>query len=802
MKHDFIKLLRCAIILTLINYLTEEIMRKRFFALVLAMLMLTSAASCAKDNTSDPADTNVTSTTDGEAVEKIKVLTGVYTEKAVDVPEGFNAVGNMTPSYDKETGEMRLLVSKFDDQTDKEGKYVTSKYIYKLITYDKDMNITANKDLVIPDSEMSYINQAVISGDMLYYLSNEYTDNVATYYICKYNLTTDEITKSDELSGLFNIENPEWFYLEGISVTPAGDVYLASDGEIVVLNSDFIKKTSITITNWINSMSCSPDGDVYISSYFDDGIGIAKVDAEKGALGTPITVGNEANDIFFGEGYDLFIGKSDGVYGCTFAEDGTLTQEMLLNYSNSDINRSNFNLLSVLDKDTIIGNDYSLESGNMVILQKSADIDLSSVKVVEIATSEYTGYNVASSIVEYNKTHKDSRIVLSDYTKYNTDEDYTAGKTKLMNDVSAGLYKPDIIIGSYYSGVASDFVKKGMYVDLGTFLDSDAELKKDDIFGSVIRAFSTSDGKIWGLTPDISLQTLVARTDTLGGKTSWTLDEMIDYANALPAGTQLLEGLSQGSILSSFQNVFNTYIDMQNNTCDFENESFYKFLNFISTLPKEYNYEERGDNYYEVYQTGKIALYPAYISSPPNITELQCVFNSKDYTLIGYPTTGDNTYGGLITYDTAYMIASCCENTDIAWDFIKSTITPKGERYSNNLPILKSALKAQCETYYDYEFEYYFSGGASWGPMDPDNPKTQEDMTEPGILAHFTEEDTDFIMNYLENGCGSPMTDTIPTEVTNIITEEITSFSGGAKTAEDCARVIQSRVKIWLAEHE
>ena len=99
----------------------------------------------------------------------------------------------------------------------------------------------------------------------------------------------------------------------------------------------------------------------------------------------------------------------------------------------------------------------------------------------------------------------------------------------------------------------------------------------------------------------------------------------------------------------------------------------------------------------------------------------------KDYTLIGYPTTGANTYGGLITYDTAYRIASCCENTDIAWDFIKSTITPKGERYSNNLPILKSSMKAQCETYYDYEFEYYFSGGASWGPMDPDNPTTQED---------------------------------------------------------------------------
>ena len=783
----------------------EEIMRKRIFALVLAMLMLTSAASCSKDNTTEPSATSVASTTDGEPVEKIKVLTGVYSEEDLGVPEDFDVVGNMTPAYDKETGEMRLFVSKYDYQTDKEGNFVTSKYIYQLLTFDKDMNITATKDIIFPDSETSYISKALLSGNNLYCLINDYMSDSNTYYVCKYDITTDEVTKSNAINGLFNIENPDWFYLQYISVTSAGDIFLAADSEIVVLNSDFTKKTSIPISNWVQSMSCSPDGDVYISSYFDNGMGIAKVDAEKGTLGTPISIGNEASDIFFGEGCDLFISKNDGIYGCTFAEDGTLTQEMLLNYSNSDINRSNFNLLSVVDKDTVIGYDYSSDSRSMVVLKKSADIDLSSVKVVEIATSEYTSYTVASYIVDYNKTHKDSRIVLNDYTKYNTDDDYSAGKTKLMNDVSTGLYKPDIIIGSYFNGTASDFVKKGLFIDLGTFLDSDAELKRDDIFDSVIRAFSTSDGKIWGLTTDINLQTLVAKTDTLNGKTSWTIDEMIDYANSLPAGTQLLEGLTQSNILSLFQSVFNTYIDMQNNTCDFENESFYKLLNFISTLPKEYDYSmnDGNDNYYETYQTGKTALYPAYIYSPSNIPELQCVFNTKDYTLIGYPTTGDNTYGGIISYDTAYMITNWCENTDVAWNFIKSAILGSTSyNISNGIPITKSALEELCKEYYDYEFEFYFSGAASWGKRDPDNPRTQEDMTEPGILAYFTEDDANLIMNYLENECGSPMTDTIPAEVTGIITEEITSFSGGAKTAEDCARVIQSRVKIWLAEHE
>ena len=73
-------------------------------------------------------------------------------------------------------------------------------------------------------------------------------------------------------------------------------------------------------------------------------------------------------------------------------------------------------------------------------------------------------------------------------------------------------------------------------------------------------------------------------------------------------------------------------------------------------------------------------------------------------------------------------------------------------------------------------------------------------MTEPGILAHFTKEDTDFIMNYLDNECGSAVSESIPYEVSSIINEEISTFLGGAKTAGECAKVIQSRVSILLSE--
>ena len=190
-----------------------------------------------------------------------------------------------------------------------------------------------------------------------------------------------------------------------------------------------------------------------------------------------------------------------------------------------------------------------------------------------------------------------------------------------------------------------------------------------------------------------------------------------------------------------------------------------------------------------------------------SILEPECVFNTKDYTFIGYPTYGENSRGGNVTCSNVFVVTNFCKNTDIAWDFIKSVVAPDDDgdsiRYGGgDMPILRESLRKVCEGFYDYEFEFYYSGGGGYGPGDPDNPRTQDDLDEPGVLAHFTPEDTERLIDYIDNDCGSPITEAMPTELQNIISEEITSFTGGAKTAEECAKVIQSRAKIWLAEHE
>lgn len=780
-------------------------MSKKIMAAILAGLMLFTAVSCTSEKNG---------TTDETAVEKQnentpQMLTNVFKGNNITLPEEYRVIEGASPYYDKDSGEITLLCVKTEYIYDDNGEYVSSNNLYKTCKYDKDLNIIEDKDIeLFGDDHETYAGNCVILSDKIVCGVTKFVDGQNSYTITIYDMTSGESKTSEELNGLFDTaEEGGWFYVNSICVNKDGDIYIGSENEILVLNDSFVKKFSMPVERWINSMASSPEGDIYVISHFDKGQGIAKVNPETKSFDDPIYPGDNTRQLMFGDGYDLYVELEDGIYGCSFTEEGVVSV-MLMDYTNSDISRSSFTAIAMLDKDTLIASDRSSEN-SLQLYKKVPDIDLSNIRTVEIVSTRGFDYFTTIGIVQYNKAHHDTRLLVTDYSKYATEENYQAGREKLINDIITGLYKPDIILTDNYSTVAENLIKNNIFMDIGTLIDNDAGMKRDDILGAVIRACSTSDGQLWGLPSSYNIDTLVGKTDTLGGRTSWTFSEMIEFAKTLPEGTTLMQGLSQQSAFYQLDGFFTQFIDLENNTCDFENENFYNILNFIASLPAEYDYsaDRNSDNRYEKFQNGQIALYSMHLRDAASILEPECVFNTKDYTFIGFPTYGENTRGGIISCSNIFVVTKFCENTDIAWDFIKSVAAPDGDSVSRSfggrdLPILRESLRKLCEVFYDYEFEFYYSGGGGYGPRDPDNPHTQDDLNEPGILTHFTPEHTEALINYIDNDCGSPITEAIPDELQSIITEEITSFTGGAKTAEECAKVIQSRVKIWLSEHE
>ncbi len=799
-------------------------------ALLLALLMLGgSMAACSKKENPDSPDSKQGEVKDGETgggevIEKPTVLTGVYRGISLTLEEGENLNTSIMPYIDKDTGETTFITSKGKEIEEKEENgdifYRWENHFFA-VKVDKDMNVIDRKELTLEDGV--YLNRGALTKDCVYYVTEEYSENYdsSTVYMNKYVLETGEIKTSSPLNTMFESSDGGWFYVDKIVTDTDGNIYLTQNQEICVLNSDFAKLYCVQLNEWINSMSSSPDGRVFVSMYADRGYGLFELDKENRQLKTEPVYSSTSNisGIMFGEGYDMFIADKNGIYGKT----GENEPELLFNYMNSDIDGSGFEPMAAINKDTFLVSEQVISpdgyyNRTAAVYKKSDDIDLSQIKVFEIAAPNGVDYDFKPSVISYNKSHKDSRINVTDYSQYRTKEDYTAGITKLGTDLANGLYKPDMIIMSSYNceAVRDYILNNDLFVDYNTILADEPEIL-EDMFGGARRILSTSDGKMWGIAKQLYVTTLLTNSPELMDKESWTLDEMLDYSKTLPEGTALMDGIFRDFFFMPTSAYFyNSFINMDEYTCSFENETFYKLLEFIVTLPTqevyqqqfEQYYSQENDNRYEQYQTGKVALYSPDLYDVISWLQNELAFNTKEYNAIGYPT--DSGCGSMADADNAFVITTWCDDVDGAWDFIRSAVRPDGasssssRSYRSGVPAFKSVFNAACDEYINnnYVFDFYYDGSSSYGSFEAGDVPMNE-LDRPGIRTTFTEEDKQAFADFLDNKVGGmTMSSSIPEEVMSIIGEEVSSYAAGVNTAESCASKIQSRVSIWLSEHE
>ena len=111
---------------------------------------------------------------------------------------------------------------------------------------------------------------------------------------------------------------------------------------------------------------------------------------------------------------------------------------------------------------------------------------------------------------------------------------------------------------------------------------------------------------------------------------------------------------------------------------------------------------------------------------------------------------------------------------------------------------MKSSYDAQAEQMMKTERAVYYDGSEEVKLKSEGEPLT---LRKPGMLLDFTEETSEKLKNILDTS-GSPVMESVPNEIDEIIREEISAFLADATSAEDCAKKIQSRVSLWLAEHK
>ena len=779
---------------------------RRILSGALAVLLLALPLAACKKNTAAE-----------EEPEEPKILTNVFRGNPRVLPEPYSILEDAPVSWDAATGQITCAASAYiESEPDADG-YIDYGMQYASITLDEN-GVVAQQPIEF--SGDGYISKVFAGEDATFFLWENYDmdSGSESWYLTRLDAQTGEKIDSPELSTFFGDGVRGWFYISSIAQDKEGDLYLNVDQEIAVLNRDFVWQFSVSTPGWVNSMAASSDGTVWVVGYFGDDMGIAPIDKTAKALGKTSDLPSGVNEIYFGAGHDFYYTDDTGIWAADLGEDGKYQTVPVMNYLNSNVSRDDMTLLAVIDEETILFAERTDEENwtrSPSVWRHAEDVDLSAVTVIEVAYADYLEYSIPRRIVKFNRAHPDMRIVTTDYSRYATEEDYEAGINKLSMELVNGTYKPDIVLGMPEYAPLSTVLEKKLYTDLTPYVGKDDKFSRENIFGAVLSAFTAKDGSLWALTTRASISTLLSTPALLGkyaDRDGWTLGEMLDYAASLPEGVELLEGMTQDSASMLLAGGYGAFIDEEAATCHFEDPDFLAYLAFVKSLPKDWEeYQAKAasqqvdyDERYHLYHEGKIALKGVDFYDMAEFLNLEMAYGTKDYVMIGFPRSSEDVSGAKFSSGTAAAITKYAKNPDAAWAAFKAIIDPDDDQYRNDIPILRSSFDVMCEEYYSYRFEFYYDGSASWGTYDPDSPddqRTTEDLDRPGIVTFFTKEDAERIKAFLDQPV-TPVGGAVNAEVEGIIMEEISAFLGGSVDAAGCAKRIQSRVSIWLAEHK
>lgn len=771
-------------------------MIRNLMVLLFCMTVL-FAPSCTKrsaDTAADAADGTVTAA-------EPQILTNVFRGTPMELPADYSIGAGVAPYYHAETGETTFLCRDVRNRGDE----------LLLLTFTADGKVAEEAALSFEGAES--VTFGALTGERLYFSRFQYNADTGERknYIGCYTFADGSLTYSEELAGLFSdsgaAAGPN-FFVQYMAADEAGYVYFTCGDEVMVLDDTLKRSFFVLSPEWISGMK-NMNGTVYLDTF---GSGLVPVDREAKAFGEALALPSPLlnGSYYLGGGYDLFYTTAEGLYGY---DPDSGDAELVFSFPNSDLYADNLTILTIVSPDRVIAYD---ETGVPVIYDRAADVDLSRVRVLEIAYTTAQP-NLSSLIVQYNKANPGVRLMAKDYSRYNTPEDFTAGSRKLVNDVLNGLYQPDLVTGITASErIVQEIYQNDLYMDLYPLLDAGGAIRRDDILGCVTRTFETGDGELWAIGPNFTVKSLIGTRELLGEwENGWAVTDMIGFAQSLPDGVQLMKGLDRMKGLTDLMGTdgYSMFVDTDTGTCEFESPEFLRFLEYLAALPESAD-PEGGTSFlgtseaYLLYHNGQIALKEMTYYGVINWLTEETVFNTRDVVRVGYPTRDGGTGGSAVSM-TPYVITSFCEYPEEAWAFIESVVMPAERKtedifsYSvgqDGFPVLKSRLRESCASLSDYQFDIYFAGGMARGYYDPET--WDEPLRSPGIRKRVTEEETEALIDWLDTEVGFPAAEVLADDIHAIIVEEITGYLGGAKTAEDCARIIQSRVSLWLAEHQ
>jgi ABC-type glycerol-3-phosphate transport system substrate-binding protein len=422
----------------------------------------------------------------------------------------------------------------------------------------------------------------------------------------------------------------------------------------------------------------------------------------------------------------------------------------------------------------------------------------------------------AYGVMSFNRSHSNARIETKSYDKYITIFDGDGHNTHMDLDLLKGT-APDIMLVN--AEQLEKYASKGVFADLTPFLDADPTIDRADLFENIL-GLGTIDGKQYGLLTDFGIQTLIGKTSIFGAEPGITMAELIEVAGKYPNADVMLGANAIDWLWNTTLKSMDEYVDWENGTCDFDNESFAELLNFTrDNFPIERwesgfaTQNETEEMMRKAFWQDKLLLTHTSFFSGVRTAHDQNALIGEPMTFVGYPSADRKaTVNGKF-----YAINEKCGNKQLAWEFIRQFLYEdydNGEEgiltgFSINRNKFENDLAEEMVPLRERDFalgvmihSYGFGGGSfrklySAAELEENEVKINfPNLADPDSYA-ITEAEAQQMRELIE---GITAVEPGSAKAVHIICDEARAFLEGAKSAEETARIVQSRVSLLVGE--
>lgn len=758
---------------------------RRLIAFALAAGMVLQLAACGKEEEEDKPQTQ--------------------TKEWVWVPEYVGEEGESSHYNKKLVGDAICYINnEWDEETNVQTTTVNK---YSLT------NGTTDTIPLVWEGENQGLNRLAVGPDgTIWGVANVWPEEAGpdgmmepAYYLCRFDPKGKQ-TLFQNISELLEDGSGDR-YINEIAVDGQGRLYIATDGGVMLFEEDGNYMGLVAMdgtSSWIQSMGMDKGGKMYICYYSNTGSSggyvLTEVDFDNRKMGETYSDFPATGSFGPGREKDILTYDDGKVYEYDLV---TKTLEELFDWMDSDINGSYVENVGYLEDGRIVASisDWESNENSIAVLTKTDAEQVVQKETIVIATLS-SAYDIRSSAVKFNKSSDKYRITVREYFDYDynnyTEDSYKTAMSdalnRLLNDLTSDNC-PDII--DLVGMDIQDLVDKGLIEDLGIYLDKSSKISRSDILENVLDIY-TYNGILTCIPTSVSLQTVVGKTADVGEEMGWTLEEVMAYGDAHP-DARLFDHTSKSTIMS-YMIMLNgdAFIDWSTGECRFDSEEFKKLLEFVNRFPDEDDYNSDTLSTPNKIQKGDVLLDMVYISQFNDIQIYGDIYQG-DYTLIGFPTV-DGEGGCVLSSSSTYAVTSKSARKDGAWEFLEGMLAQEPSRHFWGFPTVKKYLNAMMEE----EMRKYYMDEEGNPVLDENGqPMVREGTSsisyEDGWSYTYhvvTQEEVDMVMELLNTA--EPVAWSGSEEVGKIISEEAEAFYKGQKTVDEVAKIIQSRIKMYV----